>query len=326
MVTQVITNEPLHQLKEKLQAVMIRNWWMSVVIFCFVSVNMTGQSLAVIEDSLVIYAESMQTAKTAAERREAGQHTRRLMTQALNNPESRYYPFSSVPQISIINDPTEKFRLISWQVSVDSVTFQHYGFIQPMSGRTLFYVLRSRAVSFLRTEDRPLNANEWIGQIYYKIHPFKHKKKQYWVLFGYSSHNGVNARKYADILYFEDDGTPGFGKPLFVYHDQDGKEKRRTHRIELEYTAESQVRLSYDGLYDMILFDNLQPFANEKSGGGLRYIPDGTYSGFKLVKGEWHFVDKVFHEVMEEAPVPVPVLDKRKTKDIMGKEKTEKKP
>lgn len=287
---------------------------------------MNSQSLAVIEDSLVIYAESMQIAKTATERREAGQHTRRLMTQALNNPESRQYPFNRVSQISIINDPTGKFRLISWQVPVDSVSYQHYGFIQPMSGSTLFYALRSRVSSLLRTEDRPLNANEWIGQIYYKIHPFKHHKKQYWVVFGYSSHNGENARKFADILYFDDKGAPGFGKPLFVYHDQNGNEKRRTHRIELEYAAESQVRLSYDGLYDMILFDNLQPYTNVKSGGGIRYIPDGTYSGFKLVNGEWHFVDKVFHEVMEEAPVPVPVLDKRKNKDIMGKERTAKKP
>jgi hypothetical protein len=91
----------------------------------------------------------------------------------------------------------------------------------------------------------------------------------------------------------------------------------------LQYSPESSVTVNYDEIREMIIFDNLMT-VNGQYGEGPTKIPDGTYHGFVQKNGLWIHVDKVFHEILEEAPVPNPVLEAKsgeKKKDIFGRDK-----
>jgi len=80
--------------------------------------------------------------------------------------------------------------------------------------------------------------------------------------------------------------------------------------------SETAVKLNFDPEFDLIIQDHLTLGSNIK--GEAVFVPDGTYEGYELKNGKWVFQEKLFHEVMEEAPREMPVLDKRKGKDLLG--------
>jgi hypothetical protein len=277
-------------------------------------------SLPMLEDSVAWYAERMQEAPEAAERTSAALKLRDLLEQAFRLPGSWDYPFNRVPPLSVQTEPGGLFRLFSWQLAAESGHFRHFGFLQLASSPSSPIALSSRNAWERPPLEGVLSASEWIGQIYYRVHPFSHKGNKYWVLFGFSSADGINSRKIAEILHFDRQGQPVFGAPLFHYPDAEGKDFQSRYRIVMDFAAESQVSLNFDSGMDMILFDHLVPFVDERTLKGIRYVPDGSYSGFRLKKGGWYFIEKLAHQSVDEAPVPFPVLDGRKGRDIMGRE------
>jgi hypothetical protein len=50
-------------------------------------------------------------------------------------------------------------------------------------------------------------------------------------------------------------------------------------------------------------------------------VPDGSYDAYRLDKGKWVYVDKVFDDKQKDVPFPDPILETRKEKDIMGQKK-----
>jgi len=79
--------------------------------------------------------------------------------------------------------------------------------------------------------------------------------------------------------------------------------------------------LNIDESLKAIIFDHLVVMKGQLPGQGLTYVPDGTYEGYKLEKGLWVYVPKMFHGVLDKAPRPEPKLDGRKGIDIFGKKK-----
>jgi hypothetical protein len=53
----------------------------------------------------------------------------------------------------------------------------------------------------------------------------------------------------------------------------------------------------------------------------MTYVPDGSYDAYKLDKGRWKYVDKVFDDKQKDVPFPEPILEAGKEKDILGKKK-----
>ena len=53
----------------------------------------------------------------------------------------------------------------------------------------------------------------------------------------------------------------------------------------------------------------------------VEFTPQYWMRAYKLEKGRWKYVDKVFDDKQKDVPFPEPVLDTRKDKDILGKKK-----
>lgn len=245
------------------------------------------------------------------------------LKEALKTPNSFYYPFQRAKSISIQYPPDSSFRVFTWQLYVDINEYRYYGAIQKRGSELQLYPLidRSQQIEESNLEELVLPPEQWYGSVYYNMKECKGPKGgKYYLLFGFDAYRFFHKRKLIDVLTFDDKGQPVFGAPVFV-HKPEGKPQSFKKRVVLQYSADSSVKLNYDESYEMIIFDHLLTMMGQY-GEGPTNLPDGSYDGYKFQKGAWVFVDKVFNDSQETAPVPHPVFDeKSKKKDIFGNDK-----
>jgi hypothetical protein len=81
--------------------------------------------------------------------------------------------------------------------------------------------------------------------------------------------------------------------------------------------------MNYDTTLQMIIYDHLIPMKSPYKEKQVVMVPDGSYCGYVLsVEQEgWSYVDKLFTEVLTEAPREKPVLDSEKGQDLFGRSK-----
>jgi hypothetical protein len=160
-----------------------------------------------------------------------------------------------------------------------------------------------------------LGADRWYGSLYFNIKPFETRQGRKYLLFGFDAFEFFEKRKLLDVLSFDKEGKPVFGAPVFEKPDAPPDS-----RVYVQYSADAKVKLNWDEQYKMIIFDHLIPFPSP-FGRDMVNVPDGSYDAYKLEKGRWKYVDKVFDDKQKDVPFPEPVLEERKEKDIMGKKK-----
>lgn len=273
------------------------------------------------EDSIRIAAERMWSSEDASERKANSILVKSLLERTLGSPHSFEYPFDSLKFVSIQQDPREAFRVFTWQVDLGQGRYQRHGYIQTGGHNARVIALNDSSDVVLRPEAHSAGKEEWVGMVYYRIIPFKSKGEPLWLLFGFANKDGYTIRKMIDVLRFDDRGDPVFGAPVFEFSADNSGLPPSRFRFLLEYDARSKVKLNWDESMDMILYDHLMPFADDRSGGNVVFVPDGTYEGFKLAKGTWKHIPKLEIKAMDEAPVDFPVLDGRKGKDLFGKDR-----
>jgi len=271
------------------------------------------ETLRLSEDTLVILSFAVVNDSSADTRFLACRSLITALVRALKTENSFRYPFERLKSVSMLAPPDSSFRVFTWQLFVNDSTYRHYGAIQMNSKELKLFPLIDRRFEMegLPTREQ-LPHNRWYGAVYFNLRPFETRQGRKYLLFGFDGFSFFDKRKVLDVLSFDEKGQPVFGAPVF---ERDGKTDEQ--RIILEYTAEAKVRLNWDEQYKMILMDHLIPYPSPYTG-GIMYIPDGSYDGFKFEKGRWKFVNKVFNDSQEEAPRPNPVLDEKTRRNILG--------
>lgn len=272
------------------------------------------------EDTLALLAYAVVNDSIEQERFAACRALITSLVRTLKIENSFQYRFDRLKSVSILAPPDSSFRIFTWQLFVNDSTYRYYGAIQMNSRELKLYPLYDRSFEM---DERPVSEQfppeRWYGALYYNLRQFDIKEKRYYLLFGFDAYSFFEKRKVIEVLYFDALGKPVFGAPVFDRPNAKVEEMR----LLFEYSAEASVRVNWDEQYQMVLFDHLiampSPF-----GRGFAYVPDGSYDGLRLEKGRWKFIDKVFNDVMDEAPRPEPVLDSRKDKNILGKGKKQK--
>lgn len=235
---------------------------------------------------------------------------------ALKKPGSFSYPFEQLNSVSIQYPADSTFRIFTWQLYVDKDNYRYYGAIQMNSEELQLFPLVDRSFELeADLENIALSADRWYGTVYYNLHTVKYSGQTYHLLFGFDGYEFFRKRKVVDVLRFVE-GKPVFGAPVFVKQENDGSFTEKS-RLLLEYSAAASVRLNYDPALDLLMFDHLTMVGGEYGEGPVQ-IPDGTYEAYRLNNGKWEYVEKVFNQILDEAPRPSPVLNGRKGKDLIG--------
>jgi hypothetical protein len=274
------------------------------------------------EDTLFILSYTVVNDSIPENRFASCQKLITTLVKALKIRNSFEYAFERMKSVSILYSPDSSFRIFTWQLYVDINEYRYYGAIQMNTPELKLYPLIDRSFEVKDPEHEVLSPEKWYGGIYYNIHNFETPKGRHYLLFGYDAYSFFAKRKFADVLSFSE-GKVLFGAPVFVETSKESGIRNIRKRLVKEYSSEASFKFNFDQTYNMIVFDHLTPAAGNY-GQGLANVPDGTYEGYKLQKGTWNWVEQVFTGTMEEAPIPEPILDGRKEKDILGKTKKKK--
>ncbi len=270
------------------------------------------------EDTLALLAYAVVNDSIEKERFAACKVLIKQLVQSLKIENSFKYQFDRLQSISILTPPDSSFRIFSWQLYVNDSTYRYYGAIQMnQSALKLFPLIdRSAEMEPPPTHDQ-LAPERWFGALYYNLRQFDTKEGKKYLLFGFDVPDFFSRRKVIDVLSFDKNGNPVFGAPVF---QRQPAKIPAEQRLFFEYAADGSIKVNWDEQYKMVLFDHLIAIPSPH-GRGIAYVTDGSYDGLKLEKGAWKFVSQVFHDQMDEAPRPEPILDARKDKDIVGKPK-----
>jgi len=272
--------------------------------------------------TLQLHGDSLQ-----ANRIIASDSLRTKWIEILNNPISYRFNFDSIRGISVLKSPDNKFKLISWELYVDSNQYRHFGFIQKENGN--YYELFDKTDELDRIEFLRLKAENWYGILYYKIVPIKYNGDSYYILLGRDSYQYFERRKIIEILSFESSGKPKFGANILEVKDNRNR-MVKVCRYVLQYSAAASVLLRYDEELKMIVFDHLVMGGPLYSGGPPLNIPDGSFSGLKFEKNKWNYIDMVFeydyNNTLEQAFNPSqimsnPIKSRDEGKDIFGRDR-----
>lgn len=238
------------------------------------------------------------------------------LVRALKEEHSFEYDFDRLQNISIQYPQDSSFRIFTWQLYVDKDDYRYFGAIQMNTPELTLYPLIDRSFEVENPESAQLPSDKWYGAVYYNLQQVDHREGPRYLLFGYDGFEFFRRRKVLEVLTFNQDGKPVFGAPIFEQGEVNGLSDRK-NRLVLEYSAAATVRLNYDEALEMIIFDHLI-LAGGNYGEGPVYLPDGSYEGYKIDEnGNLVYVPKVWDQIQEEAPRPMPILDTRK-KNILG--------
>lgn len=275
-----------------------------------------GTDLSEFEQKVIALGLTIVTDTLVENRKKANKELGTELMSTLQQKGTFTYPFDSLQTVSIQYPSDSTFRIFTWQLYVDINEYQYSGFIQTNEEEPKIIKLTDKSVDMddVILDYEIMTPDNWYGAIYYNIMSFDTPEGKKHLLFGFDGYQFFQKRKTIDVLTVEN-GTAIFGAAVFTPLDP-----RRTdlikNRVLLQYAAGSNMTMNFKQDLDMIVFDNLIP--QNDLNGRPSYVPDGSYCGYQLKDGLWVYVDKVFDQVSETPPMPAPILDKRKKKDIFG--------
>lgn len=258
------------------------------------------ETFRVYEDTLEVLADGI-VSENKEERLAYCELFIKHLVKTLKLSDSYSYDFKYFENISILPSGDEQFKIFTWQLEVEEGDYRYYGAIQMNDTTLKLFPLIDRSFKMKNPEQVRVSNDNWYGTVYYNILPFFYNNKPHYLLFGYDMHDYYNRRKVLDILYFDDQGNPLFGAPVFKYADV------LKHRFLLEFTGDANVRLNFDDKLGMVVFDHLIL----REGSQSVYVPDGSYSGFKYIDDLWIFQEKIFDQVSAKPPHEVPLTEER---------------
>jgi len=276
------------------------------------------------ENPLDFYADVMVNAIEGKHRAFASVQFEKALLEKLNSENSFFDPLANVEQISKLYAADSSFRVITYQVKINDNTFESHGYIQTKNGSLI--TLKNKSDEMEDIEYLSLDQDNWFGALYYEMMEVQINGKINYLLFGYDGYSKYDHRKVLEVITDVTDDSVVFGNEIFII-EKEGERPDRKQRLLIKYSGASNVTLNYDEALDMIVHPHLISRMGTIPGQGVTNVSDGSLVGYKLEEdGLWHFVEKIYDYISEEAPRPVPVLDgNQKDTDIMGKDIEKKK-
>jgi hypothetical protein len=250
------------------------------------------EKFQIMEDSLLVTADSMYNAPIPDFRLDYCEQFARQLVRTLKIPNSYLYPFSKISKkINIIYSDDTTFRIFNWAIIPTAATKRYYAAIQMPSEKLKLYGLHDYTEQMGKgAADSVLNGGMWFGALYYRVISRQVNGRKVYFLFGLNAGSIVSNKKVIDPLTIDEKGIT-FGGPLFGFASENFA-KRPVNRFILEYKKDVQASLNWNPEMQLIVFDNLTSQINDP----LRkytYVPTGRYDGFKWYEGMWQYVRDV---------------------------------
>jgi hypothetical protein len=252
-------------------------------------------SSAVIDDlsDISSYLEDARTLYADADKQEANQKAKDILKDLLQEPQSFGYSYDSLKHVTILESEDGKVRIFTWNLMLNDLSHQFYGFIQYHPEKDEYYIHELKDKTDL-SEDSKAGyhyPSEWYGAIYYDIIEKKHRGNAVYTLLGWKGQNALVQQKVIETLEFGRKGLPEFGDRNFRLL------RERKDRIIFRYSIEAQMILRYNNKQDLIVCDHLSPGNPKFTGHWEYYGPDYSYDAFEFDRGRWYFKSNIDPEI-----------------------------
>ncbi len=218
------------------------------------------------------------------------------LKEALKVPGSFYYDFKSLKTVSALRPDDNKFRIFTWNLLLDSNKYMYFGAIQMNETDSLvLYGLYDSSDYNKDIHYAEFDHRHWMGALYYQVHHYKYKKQDYYILFGWDGQDYRTNRKIIEVLWFDEDNKPRFGKEIFNF------EGDLQSRVIFDFADHTAMLCRYDKNEGKIVFANLVPINPAYKGRYETYIPDGTYDYLQFEKGIWERYTLLFNNRREHS-------------------------
>jgi hypothetical protein len=253
-------------------------------------------SLNDLEIRLEALGKLMITSTDEQERLTSAYHFVKSFVRALRVPNSYFYNFDTIKNISVLPSPDNKFRVITWNLALNNESYRNYGVIQlnPDYINTIkdttnlrsYYPLIDRSEQIKNALDTTVSSEHWFGALYYKIIANTYKKQTYYTLIGWDGNTMMSNKKVVESLYFENN-EPRFGASIFDLKDK--RFKQPLKRMIFEYNNSANMVLRYEPTKNILVQENVAPTRPQDYGHPETYVPDGSYDFYKFNKktGRW---------------------------------------
>jgi hypothetical protein len=192
--------------------------------------------------------------------------------------------FQSLRFLGQITSPDSLMKIVTWNMLLENGTGRYFCYFirKNSNGKNLVCYLDAPYTEKEIRVDTTYLKSDWYGALYYDVRPCKIKNQVCWMLLGLDYGNPLISKKIIDVLSFDDNGSPVFGKKWF---EDEGK---LVFRKVFEYssTATMTVRFTSD---TSVVFDHLVPIAPETKDSHQFFGPDYSYDSIVFKDGLWRF-------------------------------------
>lgn len=266
-----------------------------IVVMNFVVMASTSQSkkgdhqLELIEDSLVKTYNEICTEHNEERKAKLHERFKKTWERIINDGLAFTYEFGTLRNIlSIIDSPDGKTRIINWGIQDIKGLYIYEGYVLRRTGdSTRAYRLVDMSEGCVDAEFKTMTENEWFGALYYDIVQPKNSPKDEYTLLGWDGNDLFTNKKIIDVLWFDVDGTPRFGKPVF---HMKGPIKSR---VIFEYTEQSAMKLRWDVELKKLVFDHLSPSKPIYAGHKEYYGSDFTFDALFHDGKKWNLIEDI---------------------------------
>ena len=228
-----------------------------------------------------------------SERIEGNKEFISIWDRIIGNSKILEYPFDNLKDISILSPKDKKFKLITWNLHKDDGTHAFFGFLLVNNSKRIktgflkhemvesyeYFKLLDRSAGIKSPESYIGNPDKWFGMLYTQLI----ECDGYYTLIGWDGNDKLTQRKFIDVLYFKNDGTPVFGKDVFKF------QRKNPKRLMFECSQEVSMSLKYNEKRNKIIYSHLGPNqeGNVLEGQYQYYGPDGSFDALVLKKDKW---------------------------------------
>ncbi len=232
--------------------------------------------------------------KTDRQKEEANTRFQTMLQIALKPQNSFTYSFDSLTTIAKLESPDKQFRIINWNLPKADGSQEYFGFIQSMNPKTkkyVLYTLTDKSADIKDQQTKTCTPDQWLGMLYYKIIEEKADKKSVYTLLAWKGYSKEVTKKAIDVITFNSDGAPSFGKSIF--NNLPSSFKGSPKRLIFQYSSNVSMTLEYNTKKDMILFDHLGPTEPGLEGQYQFYGPSFQIDGLTFKDDKWNFSENI---------------------------------
>ena len=173
-------------------------------VFVIFTISASARPLPLLEDSIATYYNELAKSKDDALSETLSAKIRSLLIECFDETDVFNFPFSKL-KFSKLQSEDGLVRIFNWNQPFQDGSFKYYCLLlrkHPRKGTLEWFELIDYQKEIDKIENKILNADKWLGALYYEIISVDAKKNDTYIVLGWDGKDDMTTRKIVDVIEF----------------------------------------------------------------------------------------------------------------------------